>query len=173
MKQLKGFIIVLTGLFIVITLVSLLLPSRVMTMRSVVIKAESSRIYNEIINLENWKSWHPVFMADSNNLHFSDPASGVNAFVSWATNDKENKLLITEGSPDHVRLSLIRKGENNIDNLISINSLSDSMGIRVEWRAFTRLKWYPWEKFAGIFTEKITGPGYEMALNNLKELAEK
>jgi hypothetical protein len=43
----------------------------------------------------------------------------------------------------------------------------------VEWRSLTRLHWYPWEKFYAIFMDKITGPGYEAALNGLKEIVEK
>jgi hypothetical protein len=53
-----------------------------------------------------------------------------------------------------------------------MNPVTDSSAMQVEWRVLTKLKWYPWEKFYGIFIDKLTGPGYEVALNNLKELAE-
>ena len=44
--------------------------------------------------------------------------------------------------------------------------------MQVEWNAVTRLKWYPWEKFYGIFIEKSSGQGYEDALNSLKTYVE-
>jgi hypothetical protein len=34
------------------------------------------------------------------------------------------------------------------------------------------MKWYPWEKFSGIFVDKMTGPGYQAALNELKDFVE-
>jgi hypothetical protein len=172
MKQLKGIVFVLAGLFIMITLVSLLIPSKVMTARSVVVHGNAGYIFSEISNLKRWKDWHPVFKSDSNTIKTSDPSSGVGASATWSTNGKENKLVITENQPDLVKVSLMRKGENDVESIISINHVADSSAVQVEWRVLTRLKWYPWEKFYGIFVDKITGPGYELALNNLKELAE-
>ena len=67
----------------------------------------------------------------------------------------------------------MRKGENDVENIISVTAVNAGSEIQVEWRVLTKLKWYPWEKFYGIFIDKITGPGYELALNNLKDLAEK
>jgi len=44
--------------------------------------------------------------------------------------------------------------------------------LQVEWRAITHLKWYPWEKFAGIFVSEMTGPGYQQALDALQKYIE-
>ncbi len=173
MKHFKGFIIGLFVLSIMVTLGSLLMPSKVMTVRSVVVHADAGYVFSEINDLGKWKDWHPVFMIDSSKISISDPSSGVNASATWIANDVATKILITENSPNHIKASLIRKGENDVINIISVNPVTDSSAIQVEWRALTKLKWYPWEKFYGIFLDKITGPGYEMALNNLKELAEK
>ena len=67
---------------------------------------------------------------------------------------------------------LQREGENEVINMISILPLPDSNQVQVEWRSLTKLKWSPWEKFYGIFVEKLTGPGYEAALNSLKSYTE-
>ncbi|MEO7523751.1 MAG: hypothetical protein ABIT58_06625 [Ferruginibacter sp.] len=173
MRQLKGFIFVLTGLAIMVTLFSLLIPSNVMTVRSVVIHGDTGFVISEIRDLKKWKDWHPVFMNDSSKVIISDPSAGVNAFATWNTNGNANKFVITESSSNHIQASLMRKGENDVTNIISVNAVSDSTAIQVEWRVLTILKWYPWEKFYGIVIEKFSGPGYEAALNNLKNLAEK
>ncbi len=173
MKQLRGFIFVIIGLFIVVTLVSLLMPSRVMTVRSVVVHAESDSIISELNDLQKWKHWHPLFLNDSSEITISNPSAGVNAFAIWNTNGKQNKLLITEAAANHIKASLQRVGENDIASIISINPVNDSTALQLEWRVLTTLKWYPWEKFYGIFIDKLSGPGYEQALNNLKELVEK
>ena len=172
MRLLKGFILAIAGLFIVVTSFSLLIPSRVITMRTVIIHAKQEEVFAEIADLQNWKHWHPVFMQDSSAMQISKPSSGVKAYVAWTSKGKENKLQIIEVEANQIKVSLMRSGENDLANILSITSLKDSNDVQVEWRVFTKLKWYPWEKFSGIFIDKMTGPGYEAALNNLKELIE-
>ncbi len=172
MRLIKGFILAISGLFIVITLFSLLMPSKVMTVRTVIIHASADHVFGNISDLKKWKNWHPVFMQDSTTMHYSEPSSGVHAFAEWTSNNKLNKLLITHQLKDQLKATLMRAGENDAENIISVTALKDSNNVQAEWRVLTKLKWYPWEKFSGIFIDKMTGPGYEAALNNLKELIE-
>ena len=65
MRLVKGFIFAVAGLFMVVTFFSLLMPSTVMTVRSVVIHANTVQVFAEVADLEKWKRWHPVFMLDS------------------------------------------------------------------------------------------------------------
>ena len=172
MRLIKGFILAVAGLFIVVTLFSLLMSSTVTTVRMVVIHAKAERVFAEIADLEKWKNWHPVFMQDSAVIHISKPASGVNACAEWTRNGKKNKLLITEVLSNQLKASLMSSGENATENFISVTSLKDSNNVQAEWTVITKLRWFPWEKFSGIFVDKMTRPGYEAALNNLKELIE-
>ncbi|HPH84917.1 MAG TPA: SRPBCC family protein [Ferruginibacter sp.] len=173
MKLAKGFILALLGLFFMVTLISLLMPSKVMTARSVVIHAPADRVFAEIKDLRKWKDWHPVFMQDSNEIQYSNPSSGVNATATWMSNQKKNTFQITDTIQNQLTANLTREGEKDVANIIALAPVSDSNGVQVEWKVITPLKWYPWEKFSGIFIDKMTGPGYEAALNNLKILLEK
>lgn len=168
MKQFKGFVIVFAGLFLFITLLSLLIPSRVMIVRSVEISGPSSYIFSEISDLANWKHWHPMFISDSDNIHVSKPSAGVNASAIWRTNGYDNHLKITDTGYDFLKAVLLRQGEKDISNILTVINTREPGKFQVEWRVLVTLKWYPWEKFYGIFLDKITGPGYEAALNNLK-----
>ncbi|MDB5203623.1 MAG: hypothetical protein JWQ27_3032 [Ferruginibacter sp.] len=172
MKMLKGFLVALIGLFIVITLLSLLIPSKVLTVKGIPVYAPKEKVVAALADLRNWKNWHPVFMNDSS-IKFSEPSSGVNAFAEWNSGNKTNRFNITSVGPNEIRIALKRAGENDVENVLTILPLESSNGFQVEWKALTKLKWYPWEKFAGIFVDKITGPGYETALNSLKEYLEK
>ncbi|CAN5868374.1 hypothetical protein BH11BAC4_BH11BAC4_04010 [soil metagenome] len=172
MKFIKGFVFAIAGLFVVVTLFSLLMPSKVMTVRSVVIHGTTEQVFAEIGDLNKWKRWHPVFMHDSNSIRISSHSFGVNAIAEWETKGKTNRLLITQVASTQLTAELSRTGENTLPNIIAVTALKDSNNIQVEWRVLTRLKWYPWEKFSGIFVDKMTGPGYEAALNNLKILIE-
>ena len=172
MRWFKGFLIALTGFIILITVFSFLIPSGVTTVRSVVINSPVGKIQQQLFNINNWKHWHPLFMQDSNNIITSYPPSGNNAYAEWKSGGKKNKIVFTELLPTMLKASLERTGENPTLYIISLVSINDNPGIQVEWRTFTRLKWYPWEKFAGIFADKISGPGYEAALQNLKQFCE-
>ena len=85
---------------------------------------------------------------------------------------KKNKIIINEKKDNKIMVSLIREGENEVFNTISVLPLADSNQVQAEWNVLIKLKWYPWEKFYGIFIEKITGQGYEDALNSLKAYVE-
>lgn len=172
MRMIKGFIIAITGLFLFITLLSLLMPSTVMTVRSVTIHAGTDPVFSQVADLRNWKHWHPVFIHDSNAVEFSTPSSGANAYAAWNSNGRTNRIVIRETSQGSIKADLIREGEKNTMNIISVTALKDSNHVQAEWRVITKLKWYPWEKFAGIFVDQMTGSGYEAALDNLKQLME-
>lgn len=172
MKKFKGFIFAFTGLFIFITLLSLLMPSKVMTVRSVTIHADSAAVFAEIADLKNWKHWHPVFIHDSNSITISNPSVAVNASAGWDQDGKSNRLQFKEVLPGRITADLMRSGEKNTTNILSVMPLKDGNHVQAEWRVVTKLKWYPWEKFSGIFVDQMTGPGYETALNNLKNYLE-
>ena len=171
MKRLKGFVIILATLFVGVTLLSLLIPSKVMTVSAAVINAPQANIIDQVADLKNWKNWHPVFKNDSA-ATVSNPSKGVNAFIEWTTSGKKNKLVITESTPQSVRFLLQRPGEKDVENSILVLPVENQMGLQVEWRVLTRLKWYPWEKFAGIFIEKMIGPANNESLDNLKKYLE-
>ena len=172
MRLIKGFILALIGLFIVVILLSLLIPSKVVVARGVAINANPAKVFAELSNLRNWRHWQPVFKNDSIILNFSTDSTGVNSFCEWEDRGKKNKFIITGIGQFELTVAMVRKGENDVINTLSILPLPDSNSVQVQWRAFTNLKWYPWEKFYGIFIEKITGQGYEDALNSLKSYAE-
>lgn len=168
----KGFFIVLAGLFIFITILSLFIPSEFMVTRAVVINAKSGKVFSEISNLQNWKHWQPVFISDSANIKFVTDTAGVSNFCEWVSKGKMNKIQITDKRDNALTATLSTEGENDVLNRMRVFPLADSSQVQAEWNVLIKLKWYPWEKFYGVFIEKITGQGYEDALNSLKAYAE-
>ena len=172
MRLFKGFFIVLAGLFIFITIFSLFIPSKLMVSRAVVINAGSGKVFSEISNLQNWKHWQPVFMNDSSQINFKTDSNGISNYCEWDSKGKKNVVEITNKNNNSIAAVLKRSGENDVQNTISILPLADSNQVQAEWNVLIKLKWYPWEKFYGIFIEKISGQGYEDALNSLKNYVE-
>ena len=172
MKIVKGAIIVFIGIFIFITLISLLIPSKIVTARAVAVQSDSVKLFNEISDLKNWKHWHPVFINDSSSIKISNAGNQVNDYAEWITKGKKNTLLITKIKYPAITFLLKREGENDLENSLSLMAVQEQGNMQVQWVAITKLKWYPWEKFSGIFIEKMAGSGYENALNSLKNYVE-
>lgn len=172
MKLAKGFLFSLAGLFVMITLLSLLIPSNVVTAKSVTINAPRQNLINAINNFSQWEKWHPLFANNVSNHVINPRAVSAGESMVWGTGNKKNTLTITEKVAQGIRFTLARPGENMIQNSMLILPLEDTTSFQVEWKALTHLKWYPWEKFAGIFISEITGPGYESALQGLKSYVE-
>lgn len=165
-RLVKGFIIALAGLFVFMTLLSLFIPSRIRISRGVLIHAQPALAYAQVSELSNWKNWQPVFKKDPAGIRIN----GDTAY--WQTGNRENALFVTGRTANTVSAMLERKGENAMINTLRVLPLADSTQVQVEWNAEIRLKWYPWEKLYGIFIEKMSGQGYENALNGLKEYCE-
>lgn len=172
MKMLKGALFVFVGLFVMMTLISLLIPSKVVIAKATTVQADSVKLFNEISDLKNWKHWHPVFMNDSAGITYSEFTDKIHSFASWTTTGKENKLLISKINYPVVEILLQRAGENDVINIFSVMPVLEQGNMQLQWQSITKLKWYPWEKFSGIFIEKMSGAGYEVALESLKKYLE-
>lgn len=172
MRLVKGFLFVAAGFFLLITLISLLIPSRVMTVKSIIIHAPQQRILPAINDLLLWKQWHPVFKNNAAAVTISNPSTGINAYAQWLAFNRKTNFTITAVFPEGINFLLNRPGENAVENSLTCIPMQEAGTYQVEWKALTKLKWYPWEKFSGIFTGEITGPGYEAALKELKNYTE-
>ena len=170
MRFVKAFLVGVSGLFIIVTLFSLLIPSKVQVVRTVLINSTSSlKVAEQVSNFYQWKNWHPIFTVDSAAITVTD-----NAAV-YKILHRGKKLSITKQFADTtvVKFLLQSKGENDLANEIHFAALPAQDVVQVSWVATTHLHWYPWEKFYAIFIDKLTGPGYEQALNRLKDYLEK
>ncbi len=168
MKFFRGGLFVFGGLFLVMTLISMLIPSTIMTAKSVTVQCDSAKLFNAVSDFKNWKKWHPVFIADSSKITIDSSKNT----ATWSSSGKENKLVVTKNAYPELNFLLQRDGENDMDNTIYVNRVEEGGNMQVQWKSVVKLKWYPWEKFAGIFVEKLSGAGYEAALASLKKYVE-
>ncbi len=170
MQKLKSFFIIIVAFFVLLTLVSLLMPSRVITAHTIMINAPKEKISYYLMDLNNWQKWNP--MLENASLQVSEPSTSVNGYITWKTNDKNNGIRILRKDYSSLMFNQTREGDNTVVNELKIQSFKDANDLQVEWIGIHQLKWYPWEKFAGMFLDKITGPAYDTALHRLKVLAE-
>lgn len=170
LRLLKAFIVGFVCLFFVITLFSLVIPSTVKVSRITVINnVTPAEVYEQIAYLQNWKNWHPVFKSDSATVTFADSAHKTCDVVY---NGTTTHLSLTFLDTVLIKFDLLTKKQNDTKVEMHLTNLQGQQSVQVEWRASTKLRWYPWDKFYGIFLDKLSGPGYEAALSGLKDFLE-
>ena len=172
MRLIKAFIAGIFGLAIIITLFSLLIPSTVRVSRVVLINGTAGEVYAQVANFQNWKNWHPIFTDELASINLGPVSSGDSVYRIVHHGSEVILQLLSKDSAV-IRFLLKTENKNDIDNGIVITKLSEMKAVQVEWRAETKLHWYPWEKVYGIFVDKLAGPGYEAALMGLKDFIEK
>ena len=170
--RLLRFSFFILAIFIIIFLISFLLPSKVTVAKSVEINASQESVREQIVDFKNWENWYPAFKDE--NITIIKNSSGKDNLASVTLKDKNGKMI---------NLNLIDSTQNTID--IQIQSSSSTKvsyqfiltpktnnQIQLTWNVNINLGWLPWKKIEGILMDKFSGPQYEAALDNLRKAAE-
>jgi len=145
MRVVKLSIISVIVIFLILLLISLMIPSTVRTSRAINIEAPESVIYPFLGDTMNWSKWNEL------------------------KNDKIQVTLLPSDS--NFIKSEWTYGNRTIRSFYRVERLGDVTV--VQWFFEFPLKWYPWEKFGSIIFEKQFGPPMEQSLINLKNLVTK
>ena len=176
MRLIKMFLFVLLGLFGVVTIIGLFIPSSVKISRGVIINADISLLYKELSDVKNWNQWLPWITSDSGAIvQLSAVTNQPGSFFRWqgVKYKSAGTITIKEINQDEILL------------LHQIKDMNDAMGgfrvrrtgansevTEVLWYMEYKLRWYPWERFYGIFLDRIIGPAFDKGLEQLKNYTE-
>ncbi len=150
-------------LFLLITAISLLLPSTVHISRAIDISAPVDSVYANINDLAKWKRWFANY--DSSVVTLSPHTTGAGATLTM------NKTTVTIVESNDTTIRTIWKGGNKfLEGDFNLIKQKGSSQITVQWHFIQRVKWYPWEKFALIVSNKSIGLVMEQSLDNLKKI---
>lgn len=146
-QKLKGILFVLLMLLVFITIISLFIPSTISNAAAVVINAPADKIYTVLCDSSTWRQLRPSTAVIKNPIS-KDHVKTVHFFsTTFRPNDTESQVSI-------------------------LPIMEDELGYQVQWHSRVKLKWYPWEKFRGLFLEKVIGQAYESTLQNIKKILE-
>jgi Polyketide cyclase / dehydrase and lipid transport len=156
-------------LFLLITGMSLFIPSHIRISKAINIKADKDSIMAPIRDAAKWKTWYPGL--DTAKLLV---ANGQIKGVMLDDKDPAHPvyIAITKEDPDEITAQFISKSLKPVINVWKTISYSTSDSITLQWYMDFHLRWYPWEKFGSLLLEKSYGTKMEMGLMNLKKLAE-
>lgn len=166
------FIIFLLGIFIVIFLISLLLPSKVTVSKSIDINASPEKVTNQIVNFEEWKNWYPAFKDE--NISVIKNSSTANILASVTLKDKNGKsitLNLVDTSKQTINIDLQSSSSTKVNYQFILTSKKNNQ-TQLIWNVNTNLGWLPWKKIEGILLDKFSGNQYEAALEDLRKAAE-
>ncbi|MEJ7740849.1 MAG: hypothetical protein WKF97_25810 [Chitinophagaceae bacterium] len=160
MKILKLIIISAVVLFLLVTAISFLLPSKVRISRAVNISVPVASVYKRLEEIKDWGLW--------------------NEYIKALPEKRFSRNSISSG---HLTVYIIKSDTGSIKSVWRRNNGTMFTGMFhlipagsvtvVQWYFDFTFKWYPWEKFSSIIYDKQLGPQMEQSLLNLKRLLEK
>jgi Polyketide cyclase / dehydrase and lipid transport len=165
MRIIKLVVISCIFFFLLITGISLFIPSRVRISKAIDIAVTKDSLFKQISNPKNWKNWYPG--ADTA-VFFLE-----NGVVKGIRTDAQHVLMIRSVTDSTVFASHIGPGSGQGDSGWRIYTTPGSEKVTLQWFMDFRLRWYPWEKFSGLMFENRYGPEMEKALSKLKWVLEK
>ena len=150
-------------LFLLVTVISLFIPSDIRISKATNIATDDTLAFSNIKKLANWKNWHPALKGiPGNEIRLLNDSGikvkGTTIVITGKKNDEfVTKMVANEGQP-------VVSGFRTISH-----QQGDSATL--QWYMDFTLRWYPWEKFRSLFYENIYGVQMEQGLANLKELS--
>lgn len=168
MYKIKGAVIAIIGLAALILIISLLMPSTVVINRTVNVYGDPKPVVNEVKSLPGWRNWYLPLVGEA--VLEGKDTNGKD-YLKWERNGKVYILEEVELYDAGIRVALRAPHEK----VVFIDVIMEKVGSQHQllWRAVHKIKWYPWEKFAGLFINDLAGEGYQNALENLIKYTER
>ena len=169
MRVIKLALLSFIFLFIVIWLISLLIPSHVRISRATDINSGKDRVMTMIKEVGEWRNWYP-------NLDSAQPIYANGQLTGMRLEGRDS------GKAAEIRLEKVLA--NEVTALFTNNQLRPVLNtwqvtehgqgnlVTVQWSMDFDLRWYPWEKFASLVLEKSNGQRMEAGLKRLKRKLE-
>ena len=152
-------------LFLLITGISLFIPSHIRISKAIDIAATADTVRSQIDQPGKWKNWFPGL--ESSKLFYE---SGIAKGVIISDSSRQY-IKIIETKKDEI-ITELRSGSKKIVSGWKIIGNDRSDTTILQWYMDFQLRWYPWEKFSSLLFEKSYGPKMEQGLNNIKKIAE-
>ena len=159
MRVIKLLIISVIVLFLLLTTIAALLPSKVRISRAIDINRPTGEVYPWVSEIRQWEDWN-LFVQKLEDKQWSvGKVSGKTMTIQLKQSNL--KTVVTEWKqPDG---KVFTGGFNLIPN--------DSL-TTVQWYFDFSFKWYPWEKFSSIVYDAQVGPSMQESLMQLKNRVE-
>lgn len=152
-------------LFLLVTGISLFIPSNIRISKAINIAAPADTVFKQLKEPVKWKNWFPG-LESSIPIYETGEVKGV-----MVSDSSKQYIIITERGKDEV-VTELGSGSKKIISGWKLINYTHSDSTTLQWYMDFRLRWYPWEKFSSLLFEKSYGLTMEKGLNNIKKLSE-
>jgi len=166
MRIFRLIILSVLSLSMIITIISLFIPSHIRMSKAIQIHTSKELAMEQIGIPGNWKNWYPE--ADSSNLFYEN-----NIVKGLILNRAKQRYVIMTGKSEDEVMAVFTLPNKKIQTGWQIIPSTDPNSITVQWYIDFHLHWYPWEKFTSFMFEKIYSPQLQQGLDTLKARLEK
>ena len=148
------------------------MPSSVKISRGVIVAASTEKTMPLLTQLNQWPQWVSWLQSD-NGMVITVATDAQSVFLEWRQADGGQKgvIRINEINNEAVRHLLLLPGMNTAEGTLQVRKSSDG-NTEVIWLLEYPLRWYPWERFEGIFMDAMLGGLLEQSLHGLKSVVE-
>lgn len=162
MRLLKQIVFSFIVFSLIILFISLVLPSRIRVSKSILTPISKEHVMRSLLNVSDWKNWNPILQDSSIAYEIFSPTE-----VRWKTeNGISNSIALKQYAPDSVLTFIVSDNKQVFSSGFTVvSNKQDTSLTKVEWWIDEKIKWYPWEKFYGLFSESFRETYME---NNLK-----
>lgn len=153
MRVIKLAVLSFIFLFLIITAISLLIPSHIRISKAINLAPPKDSIFALIKDQKRWPQWHPAFMKK----HTSDSLPPISV-IQEAISDSE------------VIFSIRQENHRPVINGWKLYQYPSTDSVTLQWYMDFHMSWYPWEKFGSLFYENTYGVMMEQGLSDIKKL---
>ena len=131
---------------------SFLLPSVISVSKSVLVHAPKDSVMAALLRIDDWKHWNPALQDSGAKYSIVSPLQ-----VDWiSAGGVSHSIQLKQFAPDSISVIIQSKNRQVFSSgFIVAGHPQDSLLAKVEWWISEDVKWYPWEKFYGLFSESF------------------
>ena len=166
MRFLRLIIISLVFFSLIITGISLFIPSHVTISKAIHINSSREAVMEELSDPVRWKDWYPS--AHSAELYYENGT--IKGLI--LDNIKKRYIVIDDVKENEV-VAAYALPNRKVKTGWQIAPSTGNNTVTVQWYMEFHLRWYPWEKFSSFMFEKVYGPQLQQGLDNLKSFLER
>ena len=171
MKNAIVFLSFLITVFVVIFLLSLLLPSKVTVAKSVEINGSIDKVRSQIIDFDKWKNWYLAFKDKDISVVKNQSSNNLNSVVLIDMKGKKITLIVVDSTRNEIEVNVESSSSTKLSYQFVLTPKADHE-TELTWNINTQFGWYPWKRIQGIYLDKFSGDQYVAALADLKNAVE-
>ena len=155
MRVIKLALISFIVFFLLLTVISLFIPSSIRISKATNVYATPEQALNFIKDTSRWNDWQPLYQQ----------------LVAQKRTDRFDISLLNQ-SDSSIQFQTKYKGQAPILNGFQVYSFPSTDSLTVQWYMDFDLPWYPWQKFGSLFYENTYGQMMQNGLAGLKKSIE-